>query len=67
MDIETAEWSLAELPEDPLIGLVLKSDGVDRYELALMLERVARERARAIKRGDVRALRPRLPTTETAP
>jgi hypothetical protein len=34
--------SLAELMDDPLIGLVMKSDGVDRRELELLLERAAR-------------------------
>jgi hypothetical protein len=40
MDI--AEYSLAELVDDPLVGLVMKSDGVNRAELTLLLERVAR-------------------------
>ena len=40
MDI--AEYSLAELVDDPLVGLVMKSDGVNRAELKLLLERVAR-------------------------
>ncbi len=34
------ECSLAELMEDPLVGLVMQSDGVDRRELELLLERV---------------------------
>jgi hypothetical protein len=38
------ECSLAELIEDPLIGLVMKSDGVDRCELELLFERVGRGR-----------------------
>ena len=33
MDIVTAECSLAELVHDPLIGLVMKSDGIDPGEL----------------------------------
>ena len=41
-----AECSLAELMEDPLIGLVMKSDGVDRYELELLFECVGHGRAR---------------------
>jgi hypothetical protein len=45
MDI--AGCSLAELVDDPLIGLVMKSDGVDRSELELLLQRVARERLQA--------------------
>lgn len=48
MDVDTAECSLTELVEDPLIGLVMKSDGVDRCELELLLEYVARERMRDI-------------------
>ena len=35
------ECSLAELMEDPLVGLVMQSDGVDRCELELLFERVA--------------------------
>jgi hypothetical protein len=40
MDI--AGFSLAELIDDPLIGLIMKSDGVDRHYLELLLERAAR-------------------------
>ena len=36
--------TLAELVRDPLIGLVMKSDGVDRYRIELLFERIARER-----------------------
>ena len=39
MDI--AQCSLAELVDDPLTGLVIKSDGVDRRKLELLLEQVA--------------------------
>ena len=39
MDI--AHFLLAELVNDPLTGLVMKSDGVDRRELELLLEQVA--------------------------
>ena len=39
MDI--AGYSLAELMNDPLIGLIMKSDGVDRHELKLLLAQVA--------------------------
>jgi hypothetical protein len=45
MDI--ARGSLAELIDDPLIGLVMKGDRVDRRELELLLERVACKRSRA--------------------
>jgi hypothetical protein len=57
MDI--AECSLAELMEDPLVGLVMESDGVDRCELELIFERVVRERSGA-------GSRVRLPTMEAA-
>ena len=56
--------SLAELVDYPLIGLVMKSDGVDRCELELLIERVGRERSRATRLANPR---PRRPTTETAP
>jgi hypothetical protein len=66
MDIVTAECSLAELVHDPLIGLVMKRDGIDPGELELLLDRVARNRARGINRTDL-AVCPRLPTMETVP
>ena len=44
MDI--AEYSLADLVDDPLVGLVMKSDGVDCAELKRLLKRVARAIAR---------------------
>jgi hypothetical protein len=40
------EYSLADLVEDPLIGLVMRSDGVDRRTVELLFERVAQMRAR---------------------
>jgi hypothetical protein len=42
-NIGITQCSLAELMADPLIGLVMKSDGVDRRDLQLLLERVARQ------------------------
>ena len=54
-NIGIAQCSLAELMADPLIGLVMKSDGVERRDLELLLERVARERAGAIARQAVLA------------
>ena len=42
MDYKTAEYSLAELVEDPLVGLLMKSDGVDRRSIELLFECVAR-------------------------
>jgi hypothetical protein len=57
MNIDIAECSLAELVKDPLIGLVMKSDGVDRRDLESLLERVAREWARATNATEVPASR----------
>ena len=62
MDI--ARCSLAELVENPLIGLVMKSDGVERRELESLLELVAWERLRATGRAN--SSRPWLLITETA-
>jgi hypothetical protein len=55
INIGITQCSLAELMADPLIGLVMKSDGVDRRDLEFLLERVARERAGAIARQAVPA------------
>ena len=41
MDQKTTEYSLDELVEDPLIGLLMKSDGVDRRNIELLFERIA--------------------------
>jgi hypothetical protein len=43
-DCGEAHSTLAELIHDPLIGLVMKSDGVDRHSIELLFERIARER-----------------------
>jgi hypothetical protein len=64
MKTDIAECSLAELVKDPLIGLVMKSDGIDRRELEALLERVAGEWARAAKRAAVPRSPSRLPTRE---
>jgi hypothetical protein len=48
-----AESSLAELIEDPLVGLVMKSDGVDRRCIELLFERIATKRV-----GGIEGLRP---------
>ena len=56
MDI--AGRSLAELIDDPLTGLVMKSDGVDRRQLELLLEQVARKRLPPIQLAN--SCRPRL-------
>jgi hypothetical protein len=39
-----ASATLAELMRDPLIGLVMKSDGVDPRCIELLFERIARDR-----------------------
>jgi hypothetical protein len=36
--MDHAGFTLAELIDDPLTGLVMKSDGVDRRELEFLLE-----------------------------
>jgi hypothetical protein len=41
MDHQIAEYSLAELVEDPLVGLLMKSDGVDRHSIELLFKRIA--------------------------
>ena len=67
MDIVTAECSLADLVHDPLIGLVMKSGGVDPAALEPLLEQVARDQASRINRTDLGVCCSRLLTTETAP
>jgi hypothetical protein len=42
MDDRAKEYSLAELVDDPLVGLLMKSDSVDHRSIELLLERVAR-------------------------
>jgi hypothetical protein len=61
MDKVIAECSLADLVEDPLVGLLMESDGVDRRSIELLFEQIAQERVRA-----VHGLRPRLQDEETA-
>jgi hypothetical protein len=41
MGHKTTEYSLAELVVDPLVGLLMKSDGVERRNIELLFERVA--------------------------
>ena len=60
--MEIAGCSLAELIDDPLTGLIMKSDGVHRHELKLLLEQVARKRLLATQLAN--PCRPRL-TAET--
>ena len=52
--MDNAECSLADLIDDPLIGLVMKSDGVDRRELELLLQRVTRGRLQATRLANPR-------------
>jgi hypothetical protein len=44
MDNDIAEASLAELVSDPLIRLLMKSDGVDRRTIEALFECLAQER-----------------------
>jgi hypothetical protein len=40
------DCTLAELVRDPLISLVMQSDGVDQRSIELLFERIAQERPR---------------------
>ena len=64
-----AECSLAELMEDPLVGLVMQSDGLDRSELNLLFERVGRGQACADRRESRPGLwtRPKAKVTPCSP
>jgi hypothetical protein len=53
-----AHCTLAELVRDPLIGLLMHSDGVDRHSVELLFERIARERP-SFARQDGAARSPR--------
>ena len=44
MDRCGREYSLTELIEDPLIELVMKSDGVERHCIEVLFDRLARAR-----------------------
>jgi hypothetical protein len=48
-----AHCTLAELVRDPLIGLLMHSDGVDRHSIELLFERIARERPSFARQRDV--------------
>ena len=67
MDIDIAQCSLTELVEDPLIGLMMRSDGVDRRSIELLIARVSRERAQAARQSRVSAFPLHLPIGEAAP
>jgi hypothetical protein len=41
MDNKATDWSLADLIDDPLIGLIMRSDGVDRQSIEFLFQRVA--------------------------
>jgi hypothetical protein len=43
----TRTASLAELMQDPLVGLMMKSDGVDRRTVERLFEQILRRRPRA--------------------
>ena len=48
--------SLTKLVSDPLVGLVMKSDGVDRQSIELLFERLARQRRCARRDANRRPL-----------
>ncbi len=56
-DAGASGWSLAQLVSDPLIGLVMQSDGVERHSIELLFERLARERRCSHGDAEARALR----------
>jgi hypothetical protein len=45
MNEEIAELSLAELVSDPLVGLMMKSDGVERRSVEVLFERLVTQRS----------------------
>jgi len=45
MNEEIAELSLAELVSDPLVGLLMKSDGVERRSVEVLFERLVKQRS----------------------
>ena len=45
MNDKITEPSLAELVSDPLISLLMKSDGVDRRSIEVLFERLAEARS----------------------
>lgn len=45
----SAESSLAELIQDPLVALVMKSDGVDRRSIELLFEQIAARRSGGVE------------------
>ena len=67
MDIDVAQCSLTELVEDPLISLMMRSDGVDRRSIELLFARVSRERAQAARQSHLPAFSLHLPVVEAAP
>ena len=50
MNRETHPGNLtfAELVRDPLVALVMKSDGVDRHSVEALFERIAQQRPRGV-------------------
>jgi hypothetical protein len=55
-DDSEAHCTLAELVCDPLVGLLMHSDGVDRHSIEVLFERIARERPNAVRqRGAARS------------
>ena len=49
MEEKIAELSLTELISDPLIRLLIRSDGVDRRSIELLFERLARRRNHSLR------------------
>ena len=64
MEERIAELSLTELISDPLIRLLMKSDGVDRRNIELLFERLAQRRNHSLRPLSVAA--PHLPGKDEA-
>ena len=62
-----ADYTLADLVQDPLIRLVMKSDGVDRQSIERLFARIAGERPRAARQRAAAAAGRRLWLTGARP
>jgi len=58
--IGAGDLTLAELIEDPLVGLVMKSDGVERSGVEALFERIIRARPKITVRHNLAATQRRL-------
>jgi hypothetical protein len=61
------DYTLADLVQDPLIRLVMKSDGVDRQSIERLFARIAGERPRTVRQRTAAAAGRRLCERERGP